>query len=70
MSGDAEWWVLRVIDPGAVLTPMMVADLECVGGELCEPVERCESQDQAIESAIRGHQRTGKVHKVVLSVGV
>lgn len=65
-----EWWVLRVIAPQAELTAMMRADLECVGGELCEPVDCYGSQEAATERAIQEHQRTGSVHKVVLSVAI
>lgn len=70
MRAPQEWWVLRVIDPQAELTPMMLADLECVSGELCEPIECCGSEEAAIERAMVEHQRTGKIHKVVLSLAI
>lgn len=69
MSG-VEYWVLRVLDPEAlrVLTAAMLSELECVGGELCEPIDSYRSEADARGRAIREHQRTGAVHKVTMVI--
>lgn len=69
---NAEYWVLKVLDPASItqLTPAMISELEMVGGELCEPIDSYREQDVARLRAIAEHQRTGRVHKVVMSVPV
>jgi len=66
----AVYWVLKVLGPDQVreLTPAMISELECVSGELCEPIDSYPSQDAAMARALREHQRTGVVHKVTLVI--
>lgn len=66
----AEYWVLKVLRPEAVLvlTKEMASELECVAGELCEPVDWYPNEADACARAVHEHRRTGSVHKVVLSV--
>lgn len=66
----AEYWVLRVLDPEGlrVLTAAMMSELECVSGELCEPIDCYRSETEARARAIREHQRTGQVHKVTMVI--
>ena len=66
----AEYWVLKVLAPEAVsvLTQAMISELECVGNELCEPIDWYLNEADACARAVHEHRRTGSVHKVVLSV--
>jgi hypothetical protein len=66
----AAYWVLKVLGPEQVreLTPAMISELECVSGELCEPIDSYSSQDAASERALREHRRTGVVHKVTFVI--
>lgn len=70
MTVGAEYWVLRVLPPERVkvLTPAMISELECVAGELCEPIECYRSETEARARALREHQRTGSVHKVTMVI--
>jgi len=79
----AEYWVMRVLGPrSAVQSWMKRADPDKVaalqaridsgelaycGGELCEPVEVFDNQEDATSRAAKEHARTGNVHKVVLT---
>ena len=70
ISERAEYWVLKVLRPEAVLvlTKEMASELECVNGELCAPIDVYSNETDACARAIQEHRRTGSVHKVVLSV--
>lgn len=79
----SEYWVMRVLGPrSAVESWVTRADPEKVtalqaridsgelaycGGELCEPVEVFDNQEDATIRAAKEHTRTGNVHKVVLN---
>ena len=78
-----EYWVMRVLAPRYAVEswkqraePDKVAGLQAridsgelcyCGGELCEPVEMFDNQEDATIRAAKEHKRTGNVHKVVLS---
>jgi hypothetical protein len=79
----SEYWVMRVLAPREAVaawskraSPGQVATLQAriddgqlvyVGGELCEPIEVFNNQEDAITRASKEHARTGVVHKVVLN---
>lgn len=67
-----EYWVLKVLPPERVkvLTAAMISELECVNGELCEPIDAYGSEAEARARALAEHRRTGAVHKVTMSVPV
>lgn len=62
------YWVLKVLAPEYLqtLTPQMISELECVGGEICEPIDSYLSEVEAKARALREHRRTGSVHKVTM----
>lgn len=84
--GKIEYWVMRVLAPREAVkswqaraTPLQVlalqqridrGDLVYVGGDLCEPIEVYDNQDDATGRAVKEHTRTGHVHKVVLNAEI
>lgn len=84
--GKPEYWVMRVLAPREAVkswskraSPGQVATLQAriddgqlvyVGGELCEPIEVYDNQEDATVRATKEHSRTGNCHKVVLNVEI
>lgn len=73
---NASYWVLKVLGADCMVLreryAQLVAtgDLCVVSGELCEPIVESDSEDAAKARAILEHQRTGKVHRVVLTLNL
>ncbi len=70
---SASFWVMKVLGPAALATDRRYAklvlsgDLAVVTDELCEPIVEFDDQEPAMIRATIEHERTGAVHKVVLS---
>lgn len=70
---SASFWVMKVLGPATMATDRRYAklvlsgDLAVVTGELCEPIVEFDEQEPAVARATLEHERTGVVHKVVLS---
>lgn len=70
---SASFWVMKIIGPAALATDRRYArlvlsgDLSVVTDELCEPIVEFDDQEPAMTRATLEHERTGIVHKVVLS---
>lgn len=70
---SASFWVMKVIGPAELARQpryaqlVLSGDLSVVTDELCEPIVEFDDQEPAMVRAALEHQRTGVVHKVVLS---
>lgn len=73
---EADYWVLRVLGEDSLALRreyarlVLAGDLCVVSGELCEPIVAFKHEETAKERAVLEHQRTGKVHRVVLTLSL
>lgn len=68
-----EWWVLRIVaTKDQLCTPAMAKKIsdgtyQVVNGDVVEPIDCCDSQDEAMRTLNRETARTGQPHKVTMN---
>lgn len=79
MKARNEWWVFRVLAPATLgaahehLRGIVEKRYHAINGDICEAVDCFDTgddesdQQHARELALAEHERTGMVHKVVLT---
>jgi len=58
---------LAEVDRMAILRGIARGELFVIGSDICQPIEVYDCQERANSRAIREHQKTGTVHKIVLN---